>query len=172
MTGNEFISRIVSLSPRIYPMAARLLKNEEDANDAVQEIMLKLWKARNKLDRHPNINGFVFLTARNHCLDILKQKRSGNLDSSNFENDSLFLSESLSLEEKEMSEIISGIIAELPGNQAEVVLMRDIDGLEFDEISAVAGINKEHARVLLSRARAYIGKRLNEIYSYEHGRSK
>lgn len=172
MTHNEFISRIVSLSPRIFPMAARMLKNEEDANDAVQEIMIKLWNSRKKLGKHPNLKGFVFLTARNHCLDIIKHKRPGNYSTENLEEDYLSREESLPMEDREISEIIRSVINELPGNQAEVVLLRDIDGLDFDEISAITGISKEHTRVLLSRARKYIGKRLKEIYSYEHGRAK
>ena len=170
MTGNEFIGRIVSLSPRIYPMAARLLKNEEDANDAVQEIMLKLWKARNKLDRHPNINGFVFLTARNHCLDILKRERPVNSDLDLVEYIRLAPNESPTLEQKELFDIVRRIIDELPHKQSDIIMLRDIDGLEISEISAVTGISPEHTRVLLSRARKTIGKRLTEIYNYEYGK--
>ena len=55
-------------------MAARMLGNDEDAQDAVQEIMIKLRKCKKQLKEHPNLNGFVFLTARNHCLDRLKKK--------------------------------------------------------------------------------------------------
>ena len=55
-------------------MVARMLGNKESAEDAVQEIMMKLWDKRRNLEKHPNITGFVFLTARNYCIDILKKK--------------------------------------------------------------------------------------------------
>lgn len=75
MTSIEFKHKILSLSPRIFPLAARLLGDEEDGRDAVQEIMIKLWNTRKQLNKHPNISGFVFLTARNYCLDRLRVKK-------------------------------------------------------------------------------------------------
>ena len=78
MNTKDFKDKVVSLSERIYPMVVRMLGNKESAEDAVQEIMIKLWDKRGNLKNHPNITGFVFLTARNYCLDILKKKIPGN----------------------------------------------------------------------------------------------
>lgn len=65
--------------------------------------------------------------------------------------------------------IILKILKEIPKQQKEVFLMRDIDGYEFTEIAAAMQIKVEHTRVLLSRARKHIGLTLEKTYSYERG---
>ena len=168
MKTDEFIERVVSLAPRIYPLVARLLGNDEEAEDAVQETMLKLWKIKNRLNSHPNLQGFVFLTARNHCLDMLKQRKYifediGQLDIRDQDrNDTEY-------EYQEHYNYIKEIINSLPENYREVIILRDIDGLEYDEISAITGKSTEHLRVILSRARRSVATKISEIYSYEKG---
>ena len=168
MNSREFNKRIVSLSPRIFPLTARMLNNQEEAADAVQEIMLKLWKNRSKLKHHPNLNGFVFLTARNHCLDSLKARKKEN---KTYLDSSLYLESKEGperYEEVEMDRIIRQIIDKLPQKQREIVLLRDIDGLEFNEIVSLTEIKIENIRVLLSRARKKISQKLTETYNYEY----
>lgn len=146
-------------------MAARMLGNEEDAKDAVQEIMIKLWKSKKQLKGHPNLDGFVFLTARNHCLDRLKKK--------NPEQPYSIYQEKIPqeyqdhLEYIEVYSFVQEIIKKLPDNQKEVMVLYDIDGLEFEEIAAIVGLKIEHVRVLLSRGRKTVREELNKIYNYE-----
>ena len=74
MTKQDFKLQVFSLSERLFPMVARLLGSNFKAEDAIQEIMIKLWQKRKKLENHPNIKGFVILTARNYCIDLLRKK--------------------------------------------------------------------------------------------------
>ena len=74
MTKLEFKLKVFSLSERLFPLVARMLGTNANAEDAIQEIMLKLWQQRKKLNNHPNIKGFVFLTARNYCIDVIRKK--------------------------------------------------------------------------------------------------
>ncbi len=167
MTSDQFRQKVVSLSTRIYPMAARMLGHDMDAQDAVQEIMIKLWKSRKQLSEHTNLNGFVFLTARNHCLDCLKKKNPEQPFSLYKERiPDRFQDQS---EYKEVLTIIQEIVKELPENQKDVLVFYDLDGLEFEEIAALTGLKVEHIRVLLSRARKLVRERLTKIYSYEQG---
>ena len=69
-----------------------------------------------------------------------------------------------------MYSIIKRFIGELPEIQRDILLLRDIDGMEFTEISDITGQKIENIRVILSRARRKIGVRLNIVYSYEQGR--
>lgn len=148
-------------------MAARLLGNPDDANDAVQEVMLKLWKQRKKLAKHPNTAGFVVLTARNHCLDLLKRRQIEIVPDSININLASSHNSHAEVEWNELIDIIGGLLGELPEQQSEVLAMRDLDGLEFAEISEATGLKVEHIRVLLSRARKHISSKLKKIYSYE-----
>ncbi len=172
MNSLEFKQTILSLSQRIYPIAVRMLKDDEEARDAIQEIMIKLWNKRAQLKQHPNIIGFVILTTRNYCLDQIRAKKSRQTEICYLEQIAESYTEQGASELKEVFMIVQQIISELPENQKEVILMRDIDGFEFDEIVAFTHLKIEHVRVLLSRARKQIRSQLEKIYSYEQGTSQ
>lgn len=171
MNSTEFKHKVLSLSNRIFPMAARMLQDEEEAQDAVQEIMIKLWNHRKQLGDHPNVSGFIFLTARNHCFDLLRKR---NIDEANQAYQKLIADvyEDQGINDfKELSEIVYQIINVLPENQRDIILMRDLDGFEFEEIVEVTNLKIEHIRVLLSRARKYVRVELEKIYNYEQRRN-
>jgi len=169
MNKTDFRLKVFSLSERLFPMVSRMLGSRANAEDAIQDIMMKLWEKRKLMEEHPNIQGLVFSTARNHCIDILRKK---TLDI----NDSSFQLEILKsengreeLEWKELNIIIKKIVASLPEQQREVIIMRDLDGYEFIEIAATMQLKIEHVRVLLSRARKLVSVQLEKTYNYEKG---
>ena len=167
MESRVFEDKVLSLSDRIYPMVVRMLGNRENAEDAVQEIMLKLWDQRHKIANHPNIPGFVILTTRNYCIDLLK-KKNPNIHSAELPLDLLASDKSNDrVEWKELTGLVDNILKELPAQQCEIMMMRDIDGFEFVEIVAATKLKLEHVRVLLSRARKQVSVKLMEIHSYE-----
>lgn len=169
MSTKDFEDKVLSLAERIFSMVSRILGNRENAEDAVQEIMIKLWDQRRKIENHPNINGFVFLTARNYCLDLLK-KKNPHIDSSDIVVKMMAPETSQhQVEWKELNTIIETILEKLPAQQREIIMMRDFDGFEFNEIAAVTNLTVEHVRVLLSRARKQVCTKLKNIYSYEQG---
>ena len=169
MNKLDFKLNVFSLSERLFPMIARML-GSANAEDAIQEIMLKLWQKRKQVEKHPNIKGFVFLTARNYCIDVLRKKSFALNDSTDHFKILESKNENLRLEWKELNTIILKILKNLPEQQSEVFMMRDIDGYEFTEIAAALEIKIEHVRVLLSRARKHIGIELEKTYSYERGK--
>ena len=169
MNKTEFKNKVFSLSERLYPMVARMLGGTLNAEDAIQEIMLKLWEKRKNLEKHPNIKGFVFLTARNYCIDVLRKKPLVIEDSTAYFKILESSNKDGQIEWKELNIIINKILKNLPELQKEVFLMRDIDGYEFSEIADTMQIKVEHIRVLLSRARKQIGLTLEKTYSYERG---
>lgn len=167
MNKLEFKDKVFSLSERLYPMVYRLLGNQVKVEDAIQEIMLKLWVKRKQIENHPNINGLVFLTARNYCIDILRKNNPEVEDSSLYFNFLKSENGHEHLEWKELNQLILKIVEKLPQQQKEILIMRDLDGFEFNEISAITKLKVEHIRVLLSRARKKVRTDLKTIYSYE-----
>ncbi|WP_439133008.1 RNA polymerase sigma factor [Polaribacter sp.] len=168
MTKIDFKLKVFSLSERLFPMVARLLGGC-NAEDAIQEIMIKLWQKRKKLENHPNLKGFVFITARNYCIDLLRKKAIILDDSTSALKILKSTNHATNLEWKELNNIIFKILEQLPQQQKEVFLMRDVDGYEFKEIAASLEITVEYVRVLLSRARKHIGASLEKTYNYERG---
>lgn len=167
MNTIEFKNKVLSLSERLFPMVARMLGNIVNTEDAIQDIMMKLWIKRKQIEKHPNITGFVFLTARNYCLDLLKKKRL-EVEHSTLQ---FKVSESENgqeqLELKELNSIIGKILEKLPLQQREIIIMRDIDCFELTEIAAITQLKVEHIRVLLSRARKQLRMELEKVYCYE-----
>jgi len=167
MNKQDFKDNVFSLSERIYPMVARMLGGNHNAEDAIQEIMLKLWKKRNQVAKHPNIKGLVFLTARNYCIDVLRKQPRLVDDGSLYLKEIQSSNEHTNLEWQELNTIIQEILKKMPEQQKEVFVMRDLDGYEFKEIAASLQITIEHVRVLVSRARKFIGVSLEKTYHYE-----
>lgn len=167
MNTIDFKKKVFSLSERLFPMVTRMLGNRESAEDAIQEIMIKLWDRRKQIGQHPNIKGLVFLMARNYCIDLLKKKKL-EIDDSNFHFKILeSANEHEQLEWKELNAIIVEVLKKLPEQQREILMMRDIDGYEFIEIAAATQLKIGHIRVLLSRARKQVRIELEKIYCYE-----
>ncbi len=124
---------------------------------------------RKQLIHHPNLEGFIFLTARNHCLDRLRR----NIPEQPYTEYQERIPER-SVDQHELKEVftfIRSIIHELPENQKKAILFYDFDGLKFTEISEITGLKIEHIRVLLSRARKSVREKLAKIYSYEQGKT-
>lgn len=168
MNKQEFKRTIFSLSERIYPLVARML-GRHNAEDAIQEIMLKLWEKRNQVAKHPNVKGLVFLTARNYCIDVIRKKPRLVDDGLSYLRAIKSPNKNENLEWQELNIIIQKILTQLPEQQQEVFILRDIDGYEFKEIAAALELKIEHVRVLVSRARKFIGAALEKTYNYERG---
>ncbi|XOV93101.1 MAG: RNA polymerase sigma factor [Bacteroidota bacterium] len=167
MTERAFKELILPLTERIYPMVARILNNDHRAEDAVQDIMLKVWDHRSKLDNHPNPSGYVFLMARNYCLDLLRKKslKMHPLDHQTVEAGTT--GGSSSLEQNELFELIESILKELPEPQGEILKLHDIDGFKYGEIAGILNLKVEYVRVLLFRARRSVSIKLKTVYDYE-----
>lgn len=167
MNKKAFRLKVFSLSENLFPLVSRMLGNETSAEDAIQEIMMKLWLKRKQIEKHPNLKGFVFLTARNYCIDIMRKKNLAIYDFP-FQLDLIKAENNQEkLEWEELNTILKKIIINLPERQREVIIMRDLDGYEFKEIAAATQLNVEHVRVLLSRARKKVSTILETNYHYE-----
>jgi RNA polymerase sigma-70 factor (ECF subfamily) len=133
---------------------------EQEAEDAVQEVLLKLWHTRDSLDKYDSPAAFATTVTKNHCLDRLKIKnRQDSLDESYYTRagtDNPYLQ----LERKNTEEILQKIIENLPALQQAIIKMKDIDEYEVEEIAEITGTKVEAVRVNLSRAR----KKVREEY--------
>jgi RNA polymerase sigma factor (sigma-70 family) len=80
MDSAEFKTKIIPLGRKLYNFARLLLNDQAEAQDAVQEVYIKLWNYRNKMQTIDNIEAFVMKITRNWCLDRLKAKRPVLID--------------------------------------------------------------------------------------------
>lgn len=173
MTRTEFENLIKQLSRKLYGFAFRILRNQEEAEDAVQEIFIRLWGMGQKLDEYQSIDALATAMTRNHCIDVIRrQKHNYKGDFSLIEHhgpDSPSPQEIM--ENRESGEILNMIIAGLPEVYGIVLRLRDIEGASYQEIALQTEQNINTLRVTLSRARKIVRDEYNK-YQYERSRFK
>jgi len=77
MRSSEFHEKLLPFNSRLYSLAYRMLHSREEAEDAVQEVYLKLWKMRDQLSEYKHVEGLAFRMTSNHCLDVLRRRSTG-----------------------------------------------------------------------------------------------
>ncbi|MCP4313241.1 MAG: sigma-70 family RNA polymerase sigma factor [Bacteroidetes bacterium] len=154
-------------SDRIYRMAYRLMGNREEAEDIVQEVYLKLWGLRSKLDTYNSIEALSIRITRNLCLDNLRRRKTSQeaVKLERYKGEVYSESPAESLERKEEKEIVLSLIAALPEPQRSLVHLRHIEGKEYDEIADMVNMNVNAIRVSISRARKQMREILEKKYA-------
>lgn len=162
MTKAEFESQVWPLRSKLYRIALYMLRDEDLACDAVQDIFMKIWEKRNSLNNVKNIEAFLVTSIKNRCLDKLK---SGKREVYNGENHLILHAgyETPASPNNAFADAIKHVkkfVSELPEKQRLIMQLRDLEGLEIDEISDITGMNSGTIRVNLSRARSTIRDKL------------
>jgi RNA polymerase sigma-70 factor (ECF subfamily) len=165
MTEREFSKTIVPFKDKLFRLAKRLLVSADEAEDAVQEILLKLWKGKDKIKNYNNPEAFAVTMTKNYCLDRLKSKQAGNLKivHSNYQN-----SENLErkIEANDGANMVFKIMETLPEQQRMILQLRDVEQFEYAEIAEMLESNETAIRVSLSRARKTVREHLIKQYNY------
>ncbi|MDR2292664.1 MAG: RNA polymerase sigma factor [Prevotellaceae bacterium] len=158
MNTRQFNNKILKFADKTYRLAKSILRDENKAQDAVQDLNLKLWEKRNDLDKIENITGFILRSMRNLCLDRLRQKHIENELSNDLEYKEY--DPHLQLEKKDMATQAAILINRLPELQRTIIRMRDVEGFELNEIAEITSLTENAVRVNLSRARQKIRTQL------------
>ncbi|GGD23671.1 RNA polymerase sigma factor [Hyunsoonleella pacifica] len=166
MTQNEFLNIVMPFKDKVFRLAKRLLVSTEEAEDATQEVLLKLWRNKGKISEYKNVEAFSMTMTKNFCFDKLKSKQAQNLKivHSNYEEKSTPLQKQVELNDS--VSWVERIIEELPDQQRMIIQLRDIEEYDFDEIAKMLDMNNTAVRVALSRARKTIRERLTNTHNY------
>ena len=169
MTQSEFLNVVMPFKDKLYRLAKRLLVSAEEAEDATQEILMKLWAKNNKISSYKNVEAFAMTMTKNFCLDRLKSKQSSNLKlvHSNYTDENTSLQKEV--EVRDSLSWVEKIMEELPEQQKMVLQLRDVEQYEFEEIEELLDMKPTAIRVTLSRARKAVRERLLERHSYGIG---
>jgi RNA polymerase sigma factor (sigma-70 family) len=168
MTRTDFNDLVRQLNRNLYGYAFRILRNQEEAEDAVQEIFVKLWKLGNKLDSYNSIGALATTMIKNYCIDQIRKRK--HIVGEDYEHSGFYdLDDGTPyklMENRESGEIIFNIIEQLPEIYKVAIRMREIEGLTYEEIADKTRQNINTLRVTLSRARKMIRDEFNR-YQYE-----
>lgn len=155
-----------------YNIAYRMMGNEEDAKDAAQEALIKVYKSIHKFKETSSFSTWLYRIVMNTCKDELKKRKEKVLSlDKEMETDDGTMSreigdESLNpskiVERNEVSHVVQEAINTLPDANKMVIVLRDIQGLSYEEISQVIKEPVGTVKSRISRGRNQLKKILIE----------
>lgn len=151
MTTEEFQQQAEALRVQLVGVAQKYLSATDEAEDIVQDAMIKLWLMRDQL--MAPISGFASVVTRNLCIDHLRKKHP-TIDISKFPD-----TEEWSDEGEQIEQMLR-VIDTLPSTQRTILRMHHLQGMKTREIALVLGSSEVAVRKTLSRARTIVRKRL------------
>ena len=160
MELKQFKIDVLPLRDKLLNYARKLTEDPSDAEDAVQEIMLKLWNMRQKLDEYQSIEALAMTMTHHLCMDIWRAKRPDSLSLEQVQAPSQSATPERLLGEKDEFRLMRKIIDSLPTLQRTIIQMKDVQEYETEEIAEITGCSAEAIRSNLSRAR----KKVRDIY--------
>ena len=160
MEQEQFKREVLSLRKQLLLYARSFFENQEDAEDVVQEVLMKLWYMRKELHQYDNVSALSIQITKHLCLNRVKavQRKTVSLEHCSIESE--LPSPYSQLEQKDEVSHVLKIIDRLPKLQQDVLRMRHIDGLGIEEIAGITGSKPEAVRMNLSRAR----KKVKELF--------
>lgn len=166
MNQTEFVQIIQPFKDKMFRLAKRLLISSEEAEDATQEVLVKLWNKKENIKELKSVEAMAMTITKNYCLDQLKSKRATNLKivHSNYRDSESGVYQKT--EDKDTWSWVEKLINDLPENQRIIIQMRDIEAYEFEEIAEILQINEATVRVSLSRARKTIREKMTNTHNY------
>ena len=154
MTQEEYKDEARRLRPRLLQTARRYL-NDDDAEDTVQDVLLRLWQMVGTL-RMP-VDALATVLVRNFCIDRLRRQRPSQALTAEHEraDDS---------DTDERIERVLTMIDALPTLQQTILRLRHIEGMEMREIAELTGSSEAAIRKTLSRARQALRQQYEKRY--------
>lgn len=165
----EAFRRLVSASyRRMFLLAARLTGCDADGEDVVQDVLARLWQQRDILTNVKNREAYLAGMTRNAAIDFIRRKKPmTEIDSAamSVERRSFDDQERLRSQQEQVEEVMASLAC-LSENQRTVVTLRDVEGMELDEIASATGFSAVNVRVLLSRGRKTIRSMIEKAHTH------
>lgn len=162
MDVQAFKQRILPVQGRLFRLAQLFLRNREEAEDAMQDVLMRLWTNRQQLDAYHSVEALAVQMTKNLCLDRLKSAaRQKQTDDTTLHTvPAETISPYRQTELTDSTILMKRLMDELPEQQKFILHLRDVEEYSFEEIEQLTGFTVNNIRVILSRAR----QRLRESY--------
>ena len=162
MNQETFKNTVFVLKDEMYRFAKRFLVSSDEAEDLVQDLMMKFWQKKDEL-AGLNIKSYALKCVKNECLNKLKHETVKQ----NFADYQINRSELYKMEVNNLKEKIINFINELPEKQKMVIHLKDVEEYEVSEISEILEMEENAVRVNLMRARQKVKEQITQLMNYE-----
>lgn len=152
----DFLEIYRAFYGKVFTFVLSLVKSKANAQDITQNIFMKLWKNRKKLEHIKSMDDYLFILSKNACMDYFR-KASRKKEISTDVFDEFLLSRIVSSPEKRIDAIsdieeLRHVIDSLPSKRRDIFIMSRFDGLSNDEIASVLGVSKKTVENQISLA--------------------
>lgn len=151
MSIEEFNKDWLALQDGLYRIAYYMLESSPDAEDAVQDLYVKLWNSQDTLEHIHNPQAYCVTLLKRLCIDRIRKAGAESLDSQELESEERGAEQALI--EKEKLTRVQELMGRLPAREREVLRLRILEEMSYEQIARKTGINYLTLRVLLSNAR-------------------
>ena len=165
----SFRNDVLPLKNELFRLALRITLNRAEAEDVVQETMIKVWNRRDRWDEIESIEAFCLTICRNISLDKMKKAENQNQsleDEHDAPDHSYSSNPEEQAEQRDRVELIRRLIDNLPEKQRSVMQLRDFEGKSYKEIAQIMAISEEQVKVNIFRARQTIKQKFIETEKY------
>lgn len=151
----SFRDDVLPLKDVLFRLALRITLSREEAEDIVQDTLIKVWNKRESWQDLDSIEAFSLTVCRNLSLDRIKLGSNNNasLDQSNADKPAATLNPLERMQQKDSIRIVKRIIDGLPEKQRSCIQLRDIEGKQYKEIAQILDISEDQVKVNIFRAR-------------------
>lgn len=147
MTEKEYNECVNLYADNVFRFIVKNLRHEEDARDIVQTAFEKLWRNRETVE-HEKSKSYLFTVAYNQMIDHIRKVKRINLQE-NFDDDTRSNRQPSSNVKKTLMEALN----RLNETQRSLVMLKDYEGYNYEEIGRITGLNESQVKVYLHRAR-------------------
>jgi RNA polymerase sigma factor (sigma-70 family) len=167
MTLNPFLNQLMPLKDKLYRLALRVVGNETEAEDVVQEVFIKMWHKREEADQIQNKEAWCVQLTKNLAIDKSRSKhrRTSSIDN-HVDLVGIHPLPDQVTETNDTLSLLHQLIAELPHNQKMVIQLRDIEGHSYQEIAELLDLPLNTIKVTLFRARQFLKTQIEKANDY------
>lgn len=157
MTIEEFNKCVDLYADKLYRFIVKSVKDTDKAKDIVQDTYEKLWLKVNDVES-TNAKSYMFTTAYRTMVDQFR--RDGRQE--RMEDSHLYL-HSHNKSYSDLKEILNDAVNKLPEIQRSVIMLRDYEGYNYDEIGQITGLNESQVKVYIFRARKFLKSYIGSV---------
>lgn len=146
---------------QVYRVALRMLGNEADAEDAAQEALVKAWRSIGRFRQSSAFSTWLYRIVTNHCLNVISARRP-TVELDDERDGAQSLDPAVAVQRRAEMRELTASIAGLPPDQRAALVLREFEGLSYDEVAEVLGVSLAAVKGRIHRARLTVAQDLGE----------
>ena len=164
----SFRNDVLPLKNLLYRLAMRITQRHEEAEDIVQDTLIKVWNKRDEWEKIESIEAWCLTICRNLALDRIRSRNNQNESLDNIKSDTPHKDGTPyeQMLQRDRIELVRRMVNALPEKQRSCMQLRDFEGKSYKEIAEILNISEDQVKVNIFRARQAIKNKYQQIEGY------